>query len=347
MCKLAVSERRKRTVVVGSNAPVDSKALVDSKATRGFTLVELLVVISIIGILISLLLPAVQAAREASRRTQCMNNLKQLAVAANSHLQAHAFYPTGGWGSGWVGDPNRGFTADQPGGWAYNLLPYLERADVHDLGKGDASLAADGKRMCETPVKVFYCPSRRRPSTYPFASPPSFLVITQPAKAARNDYAGNAGSDASTLNPQVGPATAADADVDTYTFNYDDLNGVIFQRSQVRAAMMEDGPGHTYLCGEKYVESNAYLAGTSAGDNLVAWVGFDNDVVRSTAPLFKPQSDQATADCSSCFGSPHASSFHVAFCSGTVKAINYSIDATVHQYLGSRNDEQFIDDNKF
>ncbi len=101
---------------------------------RGFTLVELLVVITIIGILIALLLPAVQAAREAARKLHCGNNLKQLALGALNHELAHGFFPSAGWGYLWVGDPDRGTGKEQPGCWVYATLPYVEQQALHDLG---------------------------------------------------------------------------------------------------------------------------------------------------------------------------------------------------------------------
>src|SRR5262245_49417000 len=102
---------------------------------KAFTLVELLVVIAIIGILIALLLPAIQAAREAARRSQCKNNLKQFGLAALSHLSAQKYFPTGGWGFKWVGDADRGYGMNQPGGWAYSLLPFIEGSPVRILGR--------------------------------------------------------------------------------------------------------------------------------------------------------------------------------------------------------------------
>ncbi len=104
-----------------------------------FTLVELLVVIAIIGILIALMLPAIQVAREAGRRISCANHFKQLGLACLNHVNQQDWYPTGGWGWDWVGDPNRGFGQAQPGGWAYNILPFMEFHSVHDEGLGQRS----------------------------------------------------------------------------------------------------------------------------------------------------------------------------------------------------------------
>ncbi len=126
----------------------------------GFTLVELLAVIAIIGILIALLLPAVQAAREAARQLQCKNNLKQLALACLNHEHAHNFLPAGGWSYGWAGDPDRGVDKRQPGGWQYNILPHVEQQALHDLGLNNNQTGRT--QAAVTPVGAFICPTRRR-----------------------------------------------------------------------------------------------------------------------------------------------------------------------------------------
>src|SRR5262245_9385622 len=101
-----------------------------------FTLVELLVVISVIAVLVGLLLPAVQQAREAARRMQCSNNLKQIGLGALNHESTHQYLPSGGWGHRWVGDADSGFGRSQPGGWVYSLLPYVEQSALHSRGAG-------------------------------------------------------------------------------------------------------------------------------------------------------------------------------------------------------------------
>ena len=144
-----------------------------SKSHRGFTLVELLVVIAIIGILISLLLPAVQAAREAARRAQCVNNLKQLSLACLNHESAVKTFPTGGWAFCFLGHPDCGVGASQPGGWLFNILPYLEQSPLYKLQQGLTSgsipttLQVAAQTVIQTPLAAFYCPSRRPVQTYP------------------------------------------------------------------------------------------------------------------------------------------------------------------------------------
>src|SRR3954462_14429918 len=105
---------------------------------RAFTLVELLVVIAIIGVLVALLLPAVQAAREAARRIQCTNNLKQIGLGFHNHTDINGHLPTGGWGWGWVGDADLGAGKTQTGSWPFNILPYIEQKAIYDLSGGAA-----------------------------------------------------------------------------------------------------------------------------------------------------------------------------------------------------------------
>lgn len=132
---------------------------------RGFTLVELLVVIAIIGILVALLLPAVQAAREAARRTQCTNNLRQLAIAMLNYESAHGGLPPmslswttadmqkrypGGFTGGWYDDH----------GWYIPLMPYVEQANLEDLGDPDQSLsAAANQNVRKAKLPMHSCPS--------------------------------------------------------------------------------------------------------------------------------------------------------------------------------------------
>src|SRR5436190_11400943 len=154
----------------------------------GFTLIELLVVIAIIAILIGLLLPAVQKVREAAARAKCANNLKQLGLGLHNCHDVNGYFPTGGWGWFWQGEPARGSGKSQPGGWIYSVLPYIEQNNVYQQAPSVA--------RSQITVPIMMCPSRRDNKTYPNAGNYTYFNMTAVSPTfARGDYAGCGGDD--------------------------------------------------------------------------------------------------------------------------------------------------------
>jgi prepilin-type N-terminal cleavage/methylation domain-containing protein len=310
---------------------------VSRSGRAGFTLVELLVVITIIGILIALLLPAVQSARESARRAICQNNLKQLSLAWLNHESKLGHFPAGGWGYLAAGDPDRGFGPEQPGGWGFNVLPYLEQEALRNMGSGLSGSAKNAKivQRCQIPLAIFVCPSRRRVMRYPDANTYDFGVGRIPT-AGRSDYAGNQGSGDWPGNSY--PRTYAEAE----NFNWADTsgaNGVVTQRSTIRMAHVTDGAASTIMLGEKYINADCYTTGTDIGDNENIYVGRGSDTVRMTsAGHAPPWQDRRGADDPRRFGSAHAAGCYFAFCDGHVDMLNYNIDVTTYGHLGNRRD---------
>jgi prepilin-type processing-associated H-X9-DG protein len=331
--------------------------------------VELLVVIAIIGTLMALLLPAVQMARESARRSQCANNLKQIALAALQHESHLGYLPSGGWGRIWVGDPDRGNGQKQCGGFLYSCLPYLDQESLHDLthtldpmppwtdpGRKDKLL-----EMIRTPVPVFHCPSRRSPACYPIPTSGAdgfsdLANATMPPSSsgwARADYAANAGSKVVGWDPGLyasSPTSApAPPAVPTGFVDKSGITGISFQGSMVTMAMIRDGASNTYLVGEKSLDVDHYTDGLGAGDWYPALCGGASDIHRWTAIELTPIADgnSLPADYYGRFGSAHSSTLNMAFCDGAVRPINYTIDPQTHTYLGSRSDRHPIDVTKF
>ena len=318
----------------------------------GFTLVELLVVIVIIGMLVGLLLPAVQSAREAGRRTQCANNLKQLGVAMLAHHEANNFFPSGGWGWYLVGDPDRGTGVNQPGGWCYAILPYVDQDSLYRLGEGmtDAQKMAVNAVRIATPLPIFNCPTRRRlvvelsPSCAPYNSNPA-------PQAAKTDYGANAGYPYPYYPYTTqGPTSIALGDQWTAQNAWLDLSGICkgicYLRSQVTLAMVLDGAGNTYMIGEKYLNPNAYSTGADGADNESLYSGFNNDNHRSGNGWQPLQDRPGLANCDT-FGSPHSGSFNMVFCDGSLHPISYSIDPETHRRLSCINDGLPVDATTF
>lgn len=323
-----------------------------------FTLVELLVVIAIIGILIGMLLPAVQQVREAARRSSCSNHLKQFSLGSLNFESAQQHLPTGGWGYFWVGDADRGYGRAQPGSWLYCLLPYVEQNALHAIpadGNADAIKSVQfkgGRTLATTPLSIFHCPSRRQAVLYPKRYDGDFIAYnasaTPPTQRflARSDYAVNIGDRVSFGGQQRGPSTmppmpeypAPNGSTDFDSF----FNGIAFASSQVTLAQISDGTTNTYFYGEKYLNPDNYETGRDPGDNESWAAGFNNDNYRSG--LNTPVRDTPGLVLTGRFGSAHTSGVLMSFCDGSVHNIPFAIDRSVNKNLSNREDGNVIQD---
>lgn len=351
--------------------------------SRGFTLVELLVVITIIGILMSLLLPAVQNARARAQEVTCQNNLKNVGLAALSHEEHYGWFPTGGWpgtsGKQWPGDPNYGYGLNQPGGFFYNILPFIEQTNLWAYGQtGQTSTTL--LQAAQMPVVVYNCPSRRPLGQLPMGSGVSFYStnstssstmtgLSNGAKLARCDYAAcggdadpSGGATAGGGPPtQPGPTSIANGQSATFWPSYASssppVNGICGPHSQMRGGSISRGRTCLFLVGEKYLDPDNYLNGLDTGDNATWDMGFDVNTVRwtgggaSSNSQYIPAQDTPGIPNSVSFGSTHVTGFNMCFADGSVHLLNFTIDPTMYGYLGNRTQttDQYdlIDDSKW
>lgn len=205
-----------------------------SRARRGFTLVELLVVIAIIGILVALLLPAVQAAREAARRTQCINNLKQVGIALHQFHDVNQAFPASGWTQAGPGNPLGKYV-----GWRPLITPYIEQESIKNAW--DFSLnwwEGNNVALAANRLKLFECPSVPRAGavTSAIAKPPR-PALTFVNQLAPTDYEALMGSRPSSINPHLPFA------IYTNTNPY----SVLYRNSTTRIAEIMDGTSNTVM----------------------------------------------------------------------------------------------------
>jgi prepilin-type N-terminal cleavage/methylation domain-containing protein/prepilin-type processing-associated H-X9-DG protein len=336
-----------------------------SERRRGFTLLELLVVIGIIAVLAAMLFPAVQKLRELANRTKCVNNLHQIGIAMGSHFGTHQSFPMNGttipstgpypfsltsypgaspsaymWG---MGDATQG-PKSQPGSWAYEILPYMEETNA--FKNVDFSVS----------VSLFMCPTRGRPAQQLLSSPDSFgwsynaqtAGGTQLNPWGKTDYAGNY-----LMMPNINDPR--------------NLNAVGGMRSYP-VTSVHDGASNTILIGEKALALAAYNTGgwywdeaifvggsggttrgvpTQSPNTNVGTPFYSQTAIVPTQTIFPPlpfyypvgvvqdnDSNMLSASLfANNFGSPHTGGVNFLFADGSVRTFNFNFSPSVLQAL--------------
>ena len=295
---------------------------------HGFTLVELLVVITIIGVLISLLLPAVQAARETARRMSCSNNLKQIGLGLHMYHDSYNMLP-----AGWRGyDPSDGSPHwfGLPGwAWSASILPYMEQAAIYDsviyFDQPIHDASNDAARVAK--IGIFRCPTDIGENTFDLAgggpsvgTPPAF-----PIKLATGNYIGVFGT--FDFHDVCNPSNP------TPPYNGCKGNGTFYLNDQIRFADIHDGLSNTLIVGERSSQwyPSTWVGVVTGGQHAVARVA---GLACSSHHEEEEEEDDHEAHA---FSSMHVGGTNFLFGDGSVKMISESIDQDVFKALATRN----------
>jgi prepilin-type N-terminal cleavage/methylation domain-containing protein/prepilin-type processing-associated H-X9-DG protein len=343
-------------------------SLQKSWTRRAFTLVELLVVIAIIGILIALLLPALQVAREAARRTQCINNLKQTGLAIHSFESSKRHFPQGGtipWpGRGTNPDPwdydepqNTQWTQEMHDakyiafGWPYLILPFIEQLGLSKL--------PDYRQIQQIAVPGYFCPTRRPAALlddptvnerrymmdYAGATPGPFLA--QSSTSTTDRFAPETDNAKIMADFWKGSDFTVPFKTRTGRVQYYGIITRTVASPPTTAAKVRDGLSNTLLVSEKRLQRrffdganwrDGYAGGLWFDDR--GWTdGWDPDIMRSTgfAPA-EDHPDQEENNLAYHFGSAHTSGLNVLMGDGRVTHMTYAVDRRLWNLMGDRRD---------
>jgi type II secretory pathway pseudopilin PulG len=299
----------------------------------------LLVVIAIIGILVALLLPAIQAAREAARRTQCVNNLKQLGLASQTYHDTYKTLPAARW-------------KDKHTTWFATIMPFMESSSEYQLWNFD-KWYSDGANKAARTVYVpgYFCPSRRGNGSEGLLAPESAASIYN-WQGSTGDYAGNYGKDL--LGPLDPP------DPETGSAIADNFGTIITPpcfatgtcpkfKSRVAYRHITDGTSKTFLAGEKQVPPTEYAKKATPDDSI-----YEGDFItnheRAAGLLYPPAPNGDYAGdgtggqpyWGNLFGSQHPSVTQFVFCDGSVRAVQVNVDLVVYESAATRNQGESI-----
>ena len=293
------------------------------RTRKGFTLVELLVVIAIIGILVALLLPAIQMAREAARRSSCSNNLKQIGLGLHMYHDTFNQLP-----AGWRGyDPASGqpHWFGFPGwGWSASILPYMEQTAIYensiDFDLPITDTANDEVRVAE--IKIFRCPSDIGESTFDLqgGAPTVGGGVPLPIEIATGNYIGVFGT--VDFHHVCNPAWP--------NFNGCRGDGTFMLNRQVRFADIVDGLSSTLIVGERCskLAPSTWVGVVTGGEHGVARV--------AGVAHYAPNSEDTPAHYFHNFSSLHPAGTQFLAADGSVKLLNDSIDLGIYQALCTR-----------
>jgi prepilin-type N-terminal cleavage/methylation domain-containing protein/prepilin-type processing-associated H-X9-DG protein len=306
--------------------------LVRPVVRRGFTLIELLVVIAIIGILIALLLPAVQKVREAAARIKCANNMKQIVLAAHNFHDAEGHFPgnsqdEAGWN--WAIQRDR-----RSWSWLARLLPYLEQAPLYQQANIDTNTLGESLPYLATGLAIFFCPSDNSQAI----SPSMNRANLQGVPVATSNYKGVTGDCwcYGTYNNKC-----------NYNGNCNGLtsgNGV-FSRGDIKApaqlSKITDGTSNTFFLGEDIPEIDAHCTWPYANGTLGTAAIPPNVMKKPNGGTYDPYTDWPEIYS---FRSRHIGGLQFAFVDGSVRFIHTTIPLTVYRALATVNDGEVVTD---
>lgn len=317
-CRNSEGDRSMSSVDVGPRKSRVGRQM-DQSAAKAFTLVELLVVIAVIGLLLALLLPAVQAARETARRMSCANNLKQIGIALHVYEGAHRQWP-----AGWTAhDPKtgKGHWYGEPGwAWSAAILPYMEQNQLYEaMVHRDLPIADEANAKARVaPIATFRCPSDQGPATFvlPGGGPYLGSGAYEPTELAASNYLGVFGT---------GCLDEACEDGDCVG------NGMFFLNRGVREKEVTDGLSHTLIVGERVTD---VVPATWLG----VVTGGLHAPTRVVAEAEDPPGREEDEECRfHAFSASHVNGTHFLGGDGSVHMLNQLIDPEVYRALCTRN----------
>jgi prepilin-type N-terminal cleavage/methylation domain-containing protein len=333
--------------------------------SRGFTLVELLVVIAIIGILIALLLPAVQAAREAARRTQCANNLKQIGLGMHNYLSARKTFPPGQLEQTTLGCSGSGC---KDLAWNAFFLEFIEERGINSLLKFQYPLAGpENREAVASKVSVYLCPSTSKRHS---SRGDDDRIIDVNGNGTWDSLSGEgmacidySGIDGTTKNPDfVNPATGQEyPNFVTLTGGMPAgicYNGVLIgsqsslKQRYISVRQISDGLSHTINVGEiagRGIPTGTTLRGVWAGGQNISHIPSEKKVGGQYVPHINPDPTKGGAweDAHSSLYSGHPGGAHVLLCDASVQFLSESIQRSILLSLASRNGGEQINAGDF